>query len=47
MVGFYPVDEPQNSVICVLVTSPTVKSLYGRGFTADVLRGLIGIMTDN
>lgn len=47
MVGFYPVDEPQNSVICVLVTSPTVKSLYGGGFTADVLRGLIGIMTDN
>lgn len=47
MVGFYPVDEPQYSVICVLVTSPTVKSLYGGGFTADVLRGLIGIMTDN
>lgn len=47
MVVFYPVDEPQYSVICVLVTSPTVKSLYGGGFTADVLRGLIGIMTDN
>lgn len=39
--GFYPVDAPEYSVICVLFTKPTHKPLYGGQLPTKVVKGLI------
>ena len=39
--GFYPVDAPEYSIICVLFTKPTHKPLYGGQLPTKVVKGLI------
>lgn len=39
--GFFPADEPQYSVICVLYTKPTHKSLHGGMLPAETVRHFI------
>ena len=40
-VSFYPADDPQYTVICVLFTKETHKSIYGSKFPAKVVEKFI------
>ena len=44
MVGFYPVDEPQYSVICALTTGATMQPLYGGDIPSDIIRSVIALL---
>ena len=41
MVGFYPVDEPQYSVICVLTTGATMRPVYGGDAPSNIVASLL------
>ena len=45
-VGFFPADEPQYSIICMVYSKPTSKSFQGGGIPARAIRTVIDTIYD-